>query len=374
MLQRYVSRPSIFALAAAAALGVSAVSLWGAEPATPERKQITKAESAAAQGTQLSATSGDKSSTSVKLSGTARGVRIPESNGAVRSRLAVAAVATSPSGGWHAEAIPETLRDPGFDRYIDLALLCKAWDEKNASALADVALQLREGERILLRSHRGFSSQQLLQESARIAAESKDKAALQRLAKIAESIGCAELKAKLAGAEKLADEARANDPALQVSIAEMTPEVYAELWEYVHAARGASLTGDMTTLKQMQDELATNPEIPAKQKKYLVKLLQESQATAATLPESQKQLGQALDKLSDSSRRGGGGGHGGGGHGGGGGRRFGGVVYRRPQIVYVPQQPVYVQPVYDDSQQSNDDSPQPSNDSNDSNDSGDGSQ
>ena len=126
---------------------------------------------------------------------------------------------------------PRELRDAGFDRYVDLALLCKAWDEKNASVLADVALQFREGERVLLRPHRGFSSQQLLEEAARIATETKQTEALQRLRKIVEATGSTELKAKLAGAEKLAGEARASDPALQVSIAEMTPDVFAELWE-----------------------------------------------------------------------------------------------------------------------------------------------
>jgi uncharacterized membrane protein len=175
-----------------------------------------------------------------------------------------------------------------------------------------------------LRPHRGFSSQQLLQEAVRIAAEVKDTAALQRLRKIAETMGSAELKAKLVSAEKLASEARAADPALQISIGEMTPAVYAQLWDYLHAIQGAGLTGDTTILKEIQGELANNTGIPEKQKKYLQKLLQEGQTSAAALPESQKQLGHSLNKLSDSSRRGGGGhggGHGGfgGGHGGFGG-------------------------------------------------------
>jgi uncharacterized membrane protein/uncharacterized membrane protein YgcG len=230
-------------------------------------------------------------------------------------------MAGSPSGGG-GEWIPENLRDPGFDRYVDLALLSKAWDEKNASTLTDVALQFREGERILFRPHRGFSSQQLLQEAARIAAETKQTEALQRLRKIAETTGSAELKTKLASAEKLAGEVRATDPALQVSIAEMTPAVFAELWEYFHAIQDASLAADATALKEIQDDLADNTGIPAQQKKYLEKLLQASRAAAAALPETEKQLGQALDKLSDSSRKGGGGGgshSSGGSHAGGGG-------------------------------------------------------
>jgi uncharacterized membrane protein len=291
----------LLALAASAALGVIGSSVWGEEPAAP-------------QGKQTPTQSGQPSPALAKLGVTTRGATIPDSGNTTPAKLfriaPIAATASSPNEG-DEEWIPENLRDPGFDRYIDLALLCKAWDEKDASALADVALQLREGERILMRPHRGFSSQQLLQEAARIAAETKETEALQRLRKIADTIGSTELKAKLASAEKLAGPARASDPALQVSIAEMTPEVFAELWEYLHAIQDASLAGDTATLKEIQNDLTGNGGIPQMQKKYLHKLLQESQATAAALPESQKQLSQALDKLSDSSRKGPGGGGGG---------------------------------------------------------------
>ena len=177
----------------------------------------------------------------------------------------------------------------------NLALLAEAWDERDASTLTDIALQFREGERILLRPHRGFSSQQLLQEAARIAAEAKDTATLQRLHKVAETIGSAELKAKLANMEKLAGQSRAVDPALQISITEMTPDVYAEVWEYFHAVKDASLIGDETTIKEIQDDLAANNIIPEKQKKYLQKLLQESLAVAATVPESEKLFARSLE-------------------------------------------------------------------------------
>ena len=166
MLPRYVSRSWLLALAASATLGVVSAGLRGEEPPAPQGKQTPAPD------------------------------RLP-------SIAPVPAVASSPSeeGG---EWIPENLRDPAFDRYVDLALLCQAWDDEDASALADVALQLREGERILMRPRRGFSSQQLLLEAARIAAETNEKDALQRLGKIAETLGSAELKVKVAGAEKLA--------------------------------------------------------------------------------------------------------------------------------------------------------------------------
>ena len=194
MLPRCVSRSWLLALAASAALGIVSASLWGEEPAAP-------------QGKQKPAPAGQKSPALEKLGVTSRGVKVPESTNTTPAKLSsiapVPAAASSPSvdnGEW----IPENFRDPGFDRYVDLALLCQAWDDKDALALSDFALQLREGERILLRPHRGLSSQQLLQEAARIAAQTQQTEALKRLRKVADTIGSTELKAKLAGAEKLA--------------------------------------------------------------------------------------------------------------------------------------------------------------------------
>lgn len=180
MLQSYVLRSWLLALAASATLGVMVVSVWGVEPTVPAGKKTANAGSTASQETQTAANSGQKSSALSKLSATARGEPITDSD---------FDETVNSSSDFDEELVPEKLRNRGFDRYIDLALLCKAWDEKNASALANVALEIREGERILLRPYRGFSSQQLLHEAARIAVETKDKAALQRLGKIAEVTG-----------------------------------------------------------------------------------------------------------------------------------------------------------------------------------------
>lgn len=319
MLTKDVIRLSIVVLAVASAWGAIPVFLWGEEIAAAGTKRTAKAAPTAGEAMPVSGVERAKSpaipASPKSDDGTSPDMlKTPAAAGAGPIAESFDDAAMASSGRAETALLPENLRDPGFDRYLDLRLLSKAWEEKDASALADVAMQLREGERILLRPYRGFSSQQLLQEAVRTAAETKDGAALLRLRKIAELIGSSELKTKLAVAEKLAGEARATDPALQVSIGEVTPDVYSDLWEFQRAIRDASLTGDAIALKQIEDELAAATAIPEKQKKYLEKRLQESQTAAAAIPDSQKQLAQALDKLADSSRRGGGG-HGT--HGGG---------------------------------------------------------
>src|SRR3990170_1248000 len=54
--------------------------------------------------------------------------------------------------------MPKELRDPAFDRYVNLALLGTAWADLDSSLMTDVAFQLIEGERVLVRPHRVIST------------------------------------------------------------------------------------------------------------------------------------------------------------------------------------------------------------------------
>src|SRR5579871_3302728 len=61
-----------------------------------------------------------------------------------------------------AAGLPALLRDPAFDRYVDMNLLRKGWDNLDSSLLADVGLQLAEGERVLYRPHKAVGAEQIL--------------------------------------------------------------------------------------------------------------------------------------------------------------------------------------------------------------------
>lgn len=321
MLRRSIFRSAPLALGVTAALGVVLAShLRLARSATSEAAETRRAMPAASQPAPARAPGGIQPAAAMKIGSPSRAARstLAGVSVAAEGRVAPLPPPADVAGRLNSAWIPEGLRDSGFDRYVDWNLLGNAWEEKNASALADAAMQFREGERILMRPHRGLSSEQLLQEAARIAAETKDTEAMRQIARIAETTGNTALKSQLADAEKLVAPARATDPALLVSLGEVTPQVYGQIWEYRHAIRDASLAGDTASLKDIRDDVARNTDIPQKQKEYLRKLSQEGEAATATLSESQRKLAGNLDKLADNSRRGGGGG--GGNRGGGGGR------------------------------------------------------
>src|SRR5262249_59130687 len=80
-------------------------------------------------------------------------------------------------------------RDPAFDRYVDLTLLQEALASRDSAQVADVALQLAEGERILLRPHKAVKADKLLALAVRLAAKMQDRATLDRLAKMATARG-----------------------------------------------------------------------------------------------------------------------------------------------------------------------------------------
>src|SRR5262245_61010621 len=77
--------------------------------------------------------------------------------------------------------------DPAFERYVDMEALAEAWEDRDAEALTDIGLQLAEGERVLLRSHKGITAEQVLTVAARLAADQRDKKTLQRLSRAAEA-------------------------------------------------------------------------------------------------------------------------------------------------------------------------------------------
>src|SRR4051812_1913645 len=78
--------------------------------------------------------------------------------------LAGAGVAALAQSGGPATSSNEV--DVGFERYVDPEMLASAWDAKDAELLTDLALQIAEGERILLRPRRGISADQALHVAA----------------------------------------------------------------------------------------------------------------------------------------------------------------------------------------------------------------
>jgi len=194
------------------------------------------------------------------------------------------------------------LDDPAFDRYVDMGAAGRAWQGQDAAALADAALQLAEGERVLMRTHRsGASAADLLGLAAGLAADKKDKATLDRLAKAADARGDKALAARVGAARKLAEAARAADPALLFPVETTTPEEFAAFRTLLDDIRAARLAGDADKLRAIEQELPDAPGLAPERRDYLKNLLKE--AHDATPPDAgAAKLGRTLDKLAAADR------------------------------------------------------------------------
>ena len=199
------------------------------------------------------------------------------------------------------------MADPAFDRYVDLSLLGDAWSRADAALLTDVGLQLLEGERVLLRPHRKLPGAKVLELAARVATDRHDQPTLERLAKVADQLGQPAWKAQVASALKLGGSARAVNPALTISVDDLSPDAYAAFHDYVEQIEIARAAHDKPALEVLKQGLTELTGLPEKQHNYLDQQIIEGLASLKGVTDPQQDaFASALDKLADASR----GGHG----------------------------------------------------------------
>lgn len=100
------------------------------------------------------------------------------------------------------------ITDPAFDMYVNPETLELARSNADASLMLDVAMQLAEGEKVLLRSHRGVSADDMLKLAAKVATAKGDEATQARFKKAVEKLGKSNLTAEFDTIAKLAGESR----------------------------------------------------------------------------------------------------------------------------------------------------------------------
>jgi hypothetical protein len=223
-------------------------------------------------------------------------VMLPRSAGCV--------AAADPFRATAPDVFPADFQDAAFGRYVDLKFLGRAWEEMDPAALADAGLQLAEGERVLLRPHKGITAASVLALATKVAAEKNDKATLDRLTNAAEARSDKNLVEQVATARKLAGGSRAPDPALSVSVEQTTPEAFALYKERIARIKAAQLAGNRAALEQMEKEAAGPDALSEAQKKYLAKAVADA---LAALPKNAKpdETALALAKLAAATRCGG---------------------------------------------------------------------
>ena len=198
------------------------------------------------------------------------------------------------------DGIPSELRDPAFDRFVDLRALGQAWARLDAATLADIALQMTEGEGALKRPHKAISAEKVLDMAIRVASRQRDKETLDRLTKALEARGNKDRADQLALASTLASSARAAEPTVSVSVGEMSPESYKELHKFFHAVNAARVAGDVKAFVRLKDELEDLVELTESQRDQLRKMLAQTQAS---VPKTDgDETVETLNKLTAASR------------------------------------------------------------------------
>lgn len=167
--------------------------------------------------------------------------------------------------------VPADLHDRAFDRYVDLRLIGDAWASLNADRLVDVALQLAEGERVLLRSHKAISSADAFRLAAKMALGQGDVGTLARLDKVAKARGDSALTAQLAAGAKLGQASRDAESGVQISVAATSQAEFALLQACHRDLKRAHLSGDVNTLKILSRTIPDLPVLSAAQKEQLKK-------------------------------------------------------------------------------------------------------
>jgi hypothetical protein len=131
------------------------------------------------------------------------------------------------------DGVPADLRDEAFTRYVDLSLVRGAITGRDPAGLADAALQLTEGERILFRSHRGLPAGRVFRLAIQVAGEKRDRATLDRLERAAKAQGNKDLLDLIATEKKLAGSSRRVDPALLVAADAMSVEALVQYRSFI---------------------------------------------------------------------------------------------------------------------------------------------
>jgi hypothetical protein len=190
--------------------------------------------------------------------------------------------------------------DSAFDQHVDPLDIVASIDRLDAAGLTDAALQMKEAERVLQRPHHaGITADILLRKAATLAGERNDKETLKHIAKVAEKAGDKELMNHVQAAQKLASEPLGADPALHVSINEMTPEAYATYQQLINAVQSAKLLSDREALKAVETELTAATELSNSQKDAVRRLIEKAHKA---IPAKPTPGDEALQKLQADSR------------------------------------------------------------------------
>ncbi len=192
-------------------------------------------------------------------------------------------------------------RDPAFDRFVDLSLLAESYLAQNTEGMADAALQLLEGERVLMRPHRSVPAKIVIDATLRVATSQGDTATLDRLAKAVAKTGDAELATRIKAMKELASKPRAAAPAIALP-ENSPPELVEEMKTVLQRFQLAQSLADLEGLKSLEHDLKQSPN---NKNGAIIALAKQVSGAVASASENGPNAGQAgalMRKLTASSR------------------------------------------------------------------------
>ena len=161
--------------------------------------------------------------------------------------------------------VGQKFEDAAFSRYVNISNLGRAWATLDASLMTDVALQLSEGERVLLRSHKVFAAEDVIDTAVKLATEQNDEESLRRLRQFAERADNRKLIERIELAQSLGESSRAAQ-SVRVSISEMTPDSLAQYRSLKSDIIAADVLGDPRGLRELHHEVDGIPGLTQEQR------------------------------------------------------------------------------------------------------------
>jgi hypothetical protein len=203
------------------------------------------------------------------------------------------------------QSMREHLDDPAFNQYVDITLLEPAWAEKNAVLLTDIALQIADGQKVLMRPHKAGSAQDMLKLAAAIATRKGDKDTIARIESAAKTLNFDDVASEASKAAKLAAAPRAADPALTVSLDQADPDDVAAFGSLLDGVQSAHLLRDKAWLDEVGERSNQLQNLTGAQKKYINKILGEARSAISDDTDKTKDdnsVVSTISKLDSASR------------------------------------------------------------------------
>ena len=193
------------------------------------------------------------------------------------------------------------ISDPAFDVYVNPATIGRAYAGIDAVLLTDVALQLAEGERILLRARKGITAKQGLQLALKAASSKQDTASLERLSRFASLNNDQDLANQIASAQKLAAVSRDTTQQMTVPIDDVGVEEYRRIRFCLRAIDQAKLTGDVRCLQALESDIPTY--IPDRFRQNIIRLVADARSGMPKTEIANEQFISVLSRLAQASRQ-----------------------------------------------------------------------